>query len=179
MKKSKKISFTSIIISISIILMFGAVAVPFASYTLAAISGVLLIIVVIEIDIKWALSGYLITTLLSIMLVPDKETVLFYASFLGYYPIIKSKIETKFKKTIEYIIKIIIFNLSILMSYILLMFVLKTIPISVELKSLSQTIIIFGILLLNVTFILYDIAMSQFIYRYIMKYQKTIHKIIK
>ncbi|MGL5973398.1 MAG: hypothetical protein ACRCZK_06795 [Oscillospiraceae bacterium] len=176
LKKTKKITLTSITCSISITLMLLTTVFPFSSYALPGIAGSLFSIIVIEVNRKWATMCYIVTSLLSVFLVPDKEVAFMFIFLLGYYPILKSLIEEKYNKPIQYIIKILIFNFSIILAYSILIFILKIPSFKLEENNISTLVPVFLLLFGNITFILYDIAITQCIAVYIYKYRNKIFK---
>ena len=78
---------------------------------------------VIEIDKKWATVVYIAVSILSALLIADKESAVMYIAFFGYYPIVKQPIEKHLNKYLAWVIKLLIFNISIIASYLLLIYV--------------------------------------------------------
>ena len=55
---------------------------------------------VIEIGRKWAFTAYIVISILSIFILPDKETAMMFVGFFGYFPVLKSMIEQKLNKVV-------------------------------------------------------------------------------
>ena len=144
---------------ISIILIFMTSIIPTTKIFLVSLASFLTAILVIEVGVSTALISFIATSILAFLLVPNKLLVLPYALFLGYYGIIKFYIEKINNLVLEWIIKIGIFNIIILLGYFLLS---KFIISELDLP-FSMSLII---LALEVVFIVYDYIFSMFIQYY-------------
>lgn len=135
---------------------------------------------VIEIDKKWALGVYASTSIISLLVVPNKEAALFYALFFGYYPIIKAIFESKLPRVVEYILKFTVFNLSVVAVYFLVINVLGM-PLDELLDMgendfLNKYAVPIMLLLGNFAFIMLDKAMTRMATLYILVWQKKFRK---
>lgn len=101
----------------------------------------------------WAASG-----LLGLILLPDKVLALTYLLFLGFYPLIKSKIESKRNVPFEIVVKLLYFN--VMLTVFSLLF-------GEMFFSLFSTWMTEGSWLLylagNAVFVLYDIGLTRVI----------------
>lgn len=167
MKKASKIALGGIVCSVSVLSMFLTGVFPFAEYTLPAIAGVVLVLGVIEIDFKSSLIMYIVVSILSVIITPNKEAALIFIFFLGYYPIIKSKLEKIKNIYLEYLVKFLIFNLSIGVLYYLIINIFKLNQIIESFGNISKFGIIGLIVLANIFFIIFDIAITRLIQIYI------------
>ena len=89
MKQSSKTALGGVVSALSVTLMLMTAVIPFMTYALPLLAGALLILMVIEINKRWAFIVYVAVSLLAVLVVPDKEAAVFYIAFFGYYPIIK------------------------------------------------------------------------------------------
>ncbi len=149
---------------------------PYLTYGIPAVAGLFIMAVVIELNCKWAFVSFLASAVL-VFLTAEKESMLIYVAFMGYYPIIKALLERIRKPILEWIIKIIIFNAAVLLVY----FVLAGL-VNINMEDFGE----FGkwgavILLLtgNVVFVLYDIAVSRMASLYIILIKPKLNKILK
>jgi hypothetical protein len=101
----------------------------------------------------WACSS-----VLGLILIPDKGVALLYLAFFGLYPVLKSRCETRNGQVLSWLIKVVYFNavLGVFWFFLRELF-LPSVPTWLE-----QTWLIF--LLGNVVFILYDIGLSRLIF---------------
>lgn len=177
LNKSSKTALGGIIAAVSVVLMFLTSIIPTLTYAIPAAAGLLLLIMVIEIDKKWATVVYLSVSILSVLLIADKEAAVMYVAFFGYYPIIKQPIEKYLNKYICWLIKILIFNAAIIASYLLLIYVFN---LSMDdFGDLTKIGLALLYLAFNVVFVIYDIALTRLITAYIYKWQKYFRRIFK
>jgi membrane-associated HD superfamily phosphohydrolase len=167
LKHSNKIAISGIVVALSVVVMFMTGAIPMATLSLPAIAGFLMVILVIETDFNTALVAYLASSILILLITPDREAAIVYIFFFGHYCIIKSKIELIKIKFFEYLVKIGIFNICIVSAYMLFIFLFgfdKTIESFGEFGKYS---LIIYLLAGNVIFIIYDFAITNLITVYI------------
>lgn len=157
--------------------MFMTGLVPFLTYTLPAVSGALLAIIVIEINKKWATGAYIAISLLSLLIVADKEAAMFFVAFFGYYPIIKEVIEDKLPKVLEWIVKLLLFNVAAVIAYVVIIYVFG-IPFD-EMEEYGKYSVLILLAMGNVIFILYDYCMTSLISLYYQRWQKSFHNLFK
>ncbi len=109
MKKAKKTALCGMVSALSVVLMLISSVAPVLMYILPVLSGFLVWYISVLINKKYALGVYFSTSMLSLILLTDKETALAYAMFFGFYPILKDNFR-KFPKIIEWILKFALFN---------------------------------------------------------------------
>lgn len=177
MKQSSKCAIGGIVAALSLVLMISVAIIPFMTYALPAAAGVLIIFIVVEIDKKWAFGVYATVAILGMLLVPEKEVAMMYLAFFGYYPIIKSVIESKFPLVIEWIIKIVLFAGTMAAAYFLMIkFMGVTIDETEEFGMLAYPLLLgMG----TFAFIVYDIALTKLITLYLKKWQRHFKRYFK
>ena len=149
---------------------------PYFVYAIPAVAGLFIMVVVIEIDKKWALMAYMVSAVL-VFLFADVESRFLYVFFFGYYPIAKALIEKMRKPILEWPIKFIIFNVSVISVYVIFSsFFNFSLDEFGELGKYGAYILL---ALGNVVFVLYDIAVSRFSMFYMVVLHPKIKKIIK
>lgn len=177
MRVSLKTAFGGIIAALSLSLMFLISIIPMFTYVVPAAASMLLIPIIIEIDKKWALGIYFSVSLLGLIVVPNKEVAVIYAAFFGYYPVLKSVLESQMKIIPEWIFKILTFNASVLLSYYLM---LKFMGITIdELERFGWFAIPLLLVLGTIAFVLYDYAMTKLIALYFLKFQRHFKGVFK
>lgn len=177
LKHSTKIAIGGLTTALCVILMFLTGLFPFATFALPAIAGALLVIIVIEINYKTAILVYLAVSILSLFIVPDKEAALFFVALFGYYPILKGKIEGLRKKVLSYILKFAVFNASIAIVYSSAYFIFHLTEIFTNDFGKYTALIL--IILGNITFLIYDIALTRIISLYFFRLRKRFFKRLK
>ena len=98
----------------------------------------------------WAWYGAV--TLLSLLMAPDKEAAAVFLA-LGYYPILKPKLDTL---TGKWFWKLLFFNAVILLTYWLLMHLFGFDQVAAEFAQMGRIMTLLMLLLGNITFFLLD-----------------------
>ena len=89
MGQSAKTAIGGILTGLSIIILMPTVFGIFV-YALPLIASALILFSVIELGRKWAFGIYAAVSILGLLLIPNKEAVVYYVAFFGYYPIVKN-----------------------------------------------------------------------------------------
>lgn len=165
-KSASSVAFGGIISALAVLMMFFTGVFPFATYALPALSGLLLVVIVIDHGLKWAWCVYAAISALVILITPDREAATMFVLFFGYYPILKSILERIKFRAVEYVIKFLIFNIAMVVAYLLIIYVLGIPDILEEFGELGKYGIWIMLGLGNIVFILYDITISRLIYLY-------------
>ena len=130
----------------------------YLTYAVPAMAGLFVMISLIEISPKWAFATYLASAF-PIFLIAENESKLLYIMFFGYYPILKALAERVRKPVIEWLIKLIVFNAAVIVTYTL---IAGLFGISLEdLGQLGKYGEWIFLAVGNVVFVLYDIAVSR------------------
>lgn len=165
MGKTFQLTFASLICALSVALMWLSSFFPTLSLTIVAISGILIIAVLLECGYKSAILCFAATALLSVAIVPDKVNVIFYIFILGSYPIVKSFLEKIRNIKISYFVKLVY--------CIFLLFVLYFAFTGVVLQFIPMSDFILPILLVggSLFFLIYDMALTKLIVFYLLRIQ--------
>jgi len=116
-KKTKKIALNGILGAVAVICLLLAVIMPTNRISLYALSSFFVAVSIIESGVRASWLFYAATSLLALMIVPDKLGIVPYAIFFGLYGIIKFYIEKLNKIVIEYILKYAFFNACLGVAY--------------------------------------------------------------
>ncbi len=175
MKKTQKVALCGVFSALSVVIMLTAWF-PYATYAIAAVAGCSFAVITIEAGRKWAFYSYLVSAVITLLFC-EKEAAMLFVGFFGYYCILKGVIEEKFKGAVEWALKFLVFNVSVIISYLIIVYVFG-IPIE-ESGDFGDWFI--GALLLggNIVFLLYDIGLSRLIGMYIYKWHPKVAKIFK
>lgn len=162
MKKDKMIKLTvsAILSSLSVVILYIGCMTPL-SYTAVALVSLATVFAVIEFGGKFPFLIYAVTSVLSLLIVHEKSTALFYVLFFGYYPICKAVFE-RLHYIISWILKASVFNTALLIIITVSVYILH-----LEDTGLEMRLVV--ILLGNLTFVLYDIALNKLITLYLVK----------
>ena len=175
MKKSGKIALCGVFGALAVVIMLTAYF-PYATYAIPAVAGILFAIINIEAGAKWAFGAYISSAIITLILC-EKESAMLYAFFFGYYPILKGIIEGKTTGVLEKVIKHLIFSLTMVAAYVIIVNVLL-IPLD-ETGEFGKWFSVIFLILGNVVFYIYDIGLTRVITLYINKYHTKIQKLFK
>ncbi len=160
-KRSKNIALSAILCSLGVLILYIGSVIEIFDLTMGALASIIIIFSVIEMGRKTPYLIYAVTSLLSVLLLPNKFSAVLYIVFAGIYPILKEKFE-RLHFVISWILKLSVFNTSLLLLILVTKYILNIPDIDIDFKWL-----VFG--LGNATFILYDVAISKIITLYLVK----------
>ena len=174
MKTSVKVSLGGVVAALSLVLMLLTSIIPFGTYAFPAFAGILLVLLVFNLGYAYAFAVYFVTAALSFLLVTDKEAALYYAMFLGFYPILKGVIERIPSKPVQYIVKLALFNVCVIAAFY----------IGITLLSIpKESFNLFGVylpwvflILGNIVFIIYDLCITRLVTLYLLKWHDRLNK---
>ena len=124
--------------------------------------------------ITWAWYGAV--SVLSLLMAPDKEAAAIFV-FLGYYPIVKGNIESIRRPLIEWVIKLAVFNATMVLAYWLLLQFFHLDPEAFVVFGINMPLVILA--LGNVAFIVYDRAMTILLTSYLKKLHPRFSKLFR
>ncbi len=175
MKNTSKITLSAIMSALAVVIMLVSYF-PYLTYAIPAVAGLCVMVVLIETDYKWALFSYLTSAAL-IFLFGEMESKFLYVFLFGYYPIIKSLIEKINKQFFEWILKLLLFNAAILVVYGVFS---KLFALSLDdFGVLKQYGVAILLVLSNIVFVVYDIAVSRMSMVYINMLHPKIKRLFK
>ena len=140
--------------------------IPIATYTMPALAGMVLSVVVIENGSSTAAMVYAAVSFLSLFICPDKEAAVLFVGFFGYYPILKGKLEKIRSRALEYAAKFLVFNIAVIASYLVIIYLFGLQGVLEDVGPLGQYSVLALLALGNVVFWIYDVALSRIITAY-------------
>lgn len=158
----KRIVVSGVLVALSVIILYLGCAIEVLDLTMSAIVSLLVVVIVIEMGYKYAWFAYLATAILSLLLLPQKSPAIFYACFMGFYPIIKSHTERFNSAVVRWTIKLAAGNVALVAMFWLISLFL---PDEFEGGLMLIATYILGL----VAFVMYDIALSKLITLYFVK----------
>ena len=146
------------------ILLYIGALIEVADISMAVIASLLCVVAVIEYGAASAWLVFFVTSVLSVLLLPSKLPAVMYALFFGFYPILKEKIERIRSRVLCWTVKELVFNVCLVLVFVASRFVTMTAD-----AEIPQGMLLVGFVLCEVIFVLYDIAMTRVITRYVRK----------
>jgi len=143
--------------ALAVVILSMGTLIPVATFVCPMLCMLLLKVVLIRCGDRIGWAWYGAVAVLGALLAPDKEAAAVFV-FLGFYPIIKPKMEALPAK---WLWKVLYFNAAILIMYWLLMNLFGMAQIAVEFAELGAVMTIVTLLVGNVTFFLLDLLLGR------------------
>ncbi len=172
--KTKRIAVCGIFSALSLACMLMGSIFPFSSYVAPAISGILILPVVLEFKLHTGGLMFAAIALLSLFIAPNKESVALFIAILGWYPFAKLKLDRIRHKIALWALKILIFNACVLLAYAFIILIFPIGAVVSEFEAMSYVFIGILLVMANITFIIYDRALERIVYLYMFFWRKKI-----
>ena len=143
--------------ALAVTIMSLGTLIPIATYVCPVLCMVVLNILAMICGDRIGWAWYGAVALLSALLAPDKEAAAMFI-FLGYYPLIKPKLD---KTRLKWLWKILFFNVTIFAAYWFLMHLLGMAAIAEEFREMGAVLTAAMLVLGNLTFFLLDRLLSR------------------
>ena len=147
-----RIALGGMLAAVAVVIMNLVGIIPVATFVCPMACMILLTVVCRLTGTRIAWAWYGAVSLLSLLLGPDKEAAAVFAC-LGYYPIVKPKLDRKKGK---WLWKGLLFNAVILVTYWVLMHIFGFDQLASEFSEMGTVMVVLMLLLGNVTFFLLD-----------------------
>ncbi|NLT09197.1 MAG: hypothetical protein GXY08_06815 [Ruminococcus sp.] len=165
---SYRVALGGIVSALCLVTMFLAGIIPALYILLPMVAGVLLMIISVEVSRGWALLTYLSVSLLSMIITFDKEAALIFILVFGHYPILREYIKKAKPKVMSWILKLVLFNISIISYFFVTVYILGLDQMLDEFDEFGRYGAYFMLGLANVLFLFYDLNLDS-IYRIYIK----------
>ena len=149
---AKNVALGGVMAALAVVIMAMGTLIPVATFVCPMLCMVLLSVVLRMTNSRIAWAWYGAVSVLSLLLAPDKEAAFVFV-FLGYYPIIKPKMDTF---PLRWLWKLIYFNAVILVMYWLLLNVFGMADVMEEFEEMGTVLTVVTLLMGNVTFFMLD-----------------------
>ncbi len=118
MKKdaSRQLATGAVVSALAVVLLYISCLLPTLQLTVVAVAGILSAAVLIECGAGRAALVWGAVSLLSLLLLPDKSSAVFYLLFFGHYPIVKYELERIEKPALCWAAKLAVGNVCILLT---------------------------------------------------------------
>lgn len=142
--------------ALMVVIMTLGTLFPLATYLCPMAASLFLIPVVWEYG---AASGgllYAAVSILSMLLAPDREAAVLFVFLLGWYPVLRPKLQHIASAPLRVLLKAVLFNGAVCAAYGLLLFVLLSPDLLAEAEEATLPLLLGLLALGNLTFFLYD-----------------------
>ena len=154
--KTKRTAMSGLLLALAIIFLYAESILPTARLSLYALSSFMVSIIIINYSAKVGWIFYIASCLLALIVIPDKIGIIPYVAFFGVYGIIKFYIEKLGKRLPEYLLKLLFYNLVLVLGLLFMReFLFESVKFSGSLWILA--------VLSEIVFLIYDYVYSLFI----------------
>ena len=174
--QTKKIALCGVLGALSVTMLLMGFLFPFATYVCPAISASLLLIIVYEYGVKTGLTLYAAVSFLGLMMVPDQELVFMFIFVFGLFTVIKLPLDRKLGKKARLLAKFIYINLSLVISYSILLIIFPVAVLVNEFATYSIAFVALLVVMFWLVFFMYDKAVENVLIIYIRKFRKMFFK---
>ena len=150
--QAKEIAFGGVFAALAVVIMCMGGLIPVATFICPLLCILLLAVVRKNCGDRMAWAWYGAVAILGALLGPDKEAAAVFI-FLGYYPIVKPRLE---RLPLSWLWKGLLFNAAILAMYWLLLNLLGMAQVAAEFEEMGTVLILVTLVLGNATFFLLD-----------------------
>lgn len=163
---------------LSIVLMLSGSIIPFATFCAPAMSGLLLMPVAVECGMRLAWVCYGAISALAVLFVPDKEMAAIFVFLFGCYPLLKAYIQRIPGRGLQFLVKAGFFNGTVLAMYGMLLFIFPMASLVEEFAQTAQWMLAALLVMGNVCFWIYDVALNNVLHVYVLKMQPRLRRML-
>ncbi len=150
--RANNLSTGAVMATVILALLFGASSLPTGRFTLLALTTVASALTIMRCNVRTALIQYVAAAVLAFFLLPNKFIALVFALFFGNYAILKLYIERLRNLVVEWVVKILLFNLYLAVGYGLWKAFFPVLPVGFSVWIAAAVA--------NLAFIIFDLALT-------------------
>lgn len=155
--KAAAIALGGVMAAVAVVIMALGGMIPLATFVCPMLCMLLLRLIARQCGSRIAWAWYGAVAILSCLLSPDKEAAAVFV-FLGYYPVIKPKMDAL---PLSWLWKVLLFNIAILFMYGVLIYLLGMYELMGEFAQMGKVMTAATLILGNVTFFLLDKVLGK------------------
>ena len=154
---AKYVALGGVMAALAVVIMCLGGLIPLATFVCPMLCCLMVKLVLTLYGQRIAWAWYGAVAILCALLGPDKEAAAVFV-FLGYYPIVKPKMD---KLPLKWLWKVLYFNIVTLAMYALLVYVLGMAELAVEYREMGVILTVVTLLLGNLVFVLLDFLLGR------------------
>ncbi len=163
--RNAQIAYTAMLAALGVVLLLLGSFLSMLDLTVAAIASLLIALITVEFGKGTALTAYLLTAILALLLCPQKYGAVFYTFFFGAYPVWKSFAE-RWRGVVSAFVK----ELYYVATFFCVMFVVDRLLVPWIAEYPWWYILAVGVAG-NLVFWLYDVALGRLIAQYVWRWR--------
>ena len=172
-ERSRQLAFCGVLCALAVVILVLGSLVPLSTFCCPILAMCVLLPLREEFGPRLALGAYAVVAALGILLVPDKEAALLYL-FLGYYPVLRPRLERMRPRILGLLCKLLVFNASVLLLYWLLLHVFALSEVMESFAGLSRAMLAATLAMGNLVFFLTDRALEVLTWFYRLRVRKKL-----
>ena len=154
---AKYVALGGVLAALAVVIMCLGGLIPLATFVCPMLCCLMVKLVLTLCGQRIAWAWYGAVAILCALLGPDKEAAAVFV-FLGYYPIVKPKMD---KLPLKWLWKVLYFNIVTLAMYALLVYVLGMAELAAEYREMGVILTVVTLLLGNLVFVLLDFLLGR------------------
>jgi len=175
--KTRKMTLSALFAALCVISLFVASVWPTGRFGLVAFASLFVAAAVIEGGIGSGISAFAVSSVIGMLILPNRVAPLLFIVFFGYYPVAKSLIEHIRGTIAQWVIKLALFNtVAVAMWFFMREILLEAMgsrPVfGVELEGFPIALLLGG----SIIFVIYDFGFTKLIWFYINRISKLMRK---
>ena len=164
MKNTKKLTFSAVLSSLAVAIMYIGAVFEVMDLSTAALASIFVMVILTEIGAKYAFLSYACIGVLSFLLLPTKIAAIVFIGFLGFYPMAKAFFERKFAGVVCLLLKFALLNVCMVLMLLAVRYIMA--------EALWFEIML--LVLANVVFVVYDFALTTLLRTYVFVWRKKL-----
>lgn len=165
-----RVALVGVLTALSIVVLYLAAITPTGQLGVVAIAGLMPAAAVVSANLPAGVFCYAATGILGLIVVPGVGNAALYLVFFGLYPLVKCVIERLRKLPVEWVCKLVFFNLALTACW----FFLRAALLSGLPAYFEQLWVLY--LTGNVVFVIYDFGFSKLIALYAARIDKAVRR---
>ena len=157
--KTQKIAFSGVMSAVCVALLYLGSVIEVLDYSASALAGLVVTLVIVEFGDRAGIGVWLVSSVLSLILLPVKSAALLFIVFCGWYSFAKRWLE-RLTPVLSWVLKLVLFNLCLAVIYLITVKLLL-------IQDVTPLITASVILLANGTFLIYDVLITRIIILYV------------
>ena len=165
-KKTQAVAFSGIISALCVVLLYLGSIIDVLDYSVSALCGILVTLISVEFGNRTGIGVWIVSSILSLLLLPQKFSALLFILFCGWYTFVKKIYET-LPCALSWVLKLITFNAVLSAIFFITLKVLL-------IENVGIVTIIGTTALSNFVFVIYDILLTKLTFLYIVSWRKRL-----
>lgn len=155
--QAKEMALCGVFAALAVVIMSMGTLIPLATFVCPMLCMVTLCLVCKLVGKKMAWAWYICVAVLSLLLASDKEAAAVFV-FLGYYPIIKPKLDSM---RLSLVWKLLLFNGTILIMYSVLIHLFGMAQLAAEFSQMGKVFTMITLALGNLCMVCLDVLLTR------------------